>query len=950
MSTAQLATTLTRLRNEAASHAPEDWSDVELLRAYARANDQGAFAALVRRHGPVVFGVCRRVLQDAHAAEDAFQAVFLTLARKAATLRDGRALSCWLHGVSYRVAMRAKRSTTRRRQHESRVAPRNSPPAWEVGWRELQDILDEEVQQLPTTYRAAFVLCCLEGLSKAEAAERLGLKENTVSSRLARARKRLQQRLARRGISLSAVLAALAVSCAGRAAVPPRLVRIATTASSRLGAGAPVTGLSARAISLAEGVTTMFSLKTQLALLLLLLCALGAGVRLLARPAAEPLADPPATPMTPAKEKAQGASTFAGRVLDPAGKPCAGAKLHLLYYTPRVLPLPVRTTSGTDGSFRFTIARKEFDQSSSVRPWDEAIVVATAPGYGIGLPTFRPGQRPNVEALTLQLAKDDVPITGRILDLEGKPVAGVAVGVHSLHWPTRGDLTAWLRDLREKKEGYTAIRAHLMGLEGMWMGRDIGRLFPPAVTGADGRFRLTGVGRERVVGLRLVGPAVVATEVWAMTRPGGMIRTASWRRGSDDGEMTFYGSTFERVMEPCRPILGVVRDKDTGKPLPGAVVESYVFPHVPISGRTWLRTVADKEGRYRLLGMPKGRGCVIRVAGPEGQPYLMALANVPDAPGLNPVTVDVRLKRGVWATGKVTDKATGKPVHSTIRYAVFPDNPFRKEAPGLTFDDYMQTRAQDGSFRFVALPGRGVVTARAWQQKYLTDVGADRIKGRESLFLQPFHTAVVIDPARDADTVRCDIVLDPGLTLRGTVIDAERRPLTGVRVAGLNGNGDWEYFPLPAAAFTVRALRPGETRLLQFSHPEKRLAGSLVVRGDTRGPVTVRLVPAGTLTGRFVTPDGDPLADLELIALQGPPVADPRVPVKFDPTIGTIPRNLRTDKDGKFRIEGLAPGLTYRLGLRKKFYLLQPEGPASAVTVEAGKTKDLGKVTIKPME
>src|SRR5438876_8296128 len=125
MSTAPLATALSCLRR-----AAEGRSDRQLLEAYATANDQAAFTALVRRHGPMVLGVCCRVLQDVHNAEDAFQAVFLILARKAALLGKGDSLTGWLHGVSYRVALRARRDAARRRKHEAKAQTRKGPADW----------------------------------------------------------------------------------------------------------------------------------------------------------------------------------------------------------------------------------------------------------------------------------------------------------------------------------------------------------------------------------------------------------------------------------------------------------------------------------------------------------------------------------------------------------------------------------------------------------------------------------------------------------------------------------------------------------------------------------------------------------------------------------------------------------------------------------------------------
>src|SRR5262249_11418038 len=152
-------------------------------------------------------------------------------------------------------------------------------------------------------------------------------------------------------------------------------------------------------------------------------------------------------------------------------------------------------------------------------------------------------------------AKDDTPITGRILDLQGKPVAGATVRVHEFFWPGKGDdLAAWHAALKEKREGWTTIREHLTGLDGGWMGRDVGRVLPGAVTDAEGRFRLNGVGKERVVALRVEGPTIVSTELWAMTRTGDKVEADAWRRG-DGGKMAFFGAdTGDHLVPPCRPI------------------------------------------------------------------------------------------------------------------------------------------------------------------------------------------------------------------------------------------------------------------------------------------------------------------------------------------------------------------------------------------------------------
>ncbi|MFL5341787.1 MAG: sigma-70 family RNA polymerase sigma factor [Gemmataceae bacterium] len=179
--------------------------DAALVQAFATRRDEGAFAELVRRHGPMVYGVCRRLLGDADAADDAFQATFLVLARKANAVNGRPSIGPWLYGVASRVARRARRSSYRRQYHESRILPAEMS-ARDEAWEELRLVLDEELSHLPERLRAPLVLCYLEGQTRDEAAQQLGCTFGALKRRLEDGRTRLRNRLVRRGVALSAGL------------------------------------------------------------------------------------------------------------------------------------------------------------------------------------------------------------------------------------------------------------------------------------------------------------------------------------------------------------------------------------------------------------------------------------------------------------------------------------------------------------------------------------------------------------------------------------------------------------------------------------------------------------------------------------------------------------------------------------------------------------------------
>jgi HlyD family secretion protein len=188
----------------------EEESDALLLKRFVSQQDEAAFAALVKRHGPMVLAVCRRVLRNAHDADDAFQATFLVLIRKAASIAQPELLGNWLYGVAYRVAVKARANAARRSEHERRtpVIPLEDP-LLDVNSRELRAVLDAELSHLPEKYRVPLVLCYLEGKTNEEAARLLGWPTGSMSGRLLRAKELLRKRLVHRGLVLSVGVFAL---------------------------------------------------------------------------------------------------------------------------------------------------------------------------------------------------------------------------------------------------------------------------------------------------------------------------------------------------------------------------------------------------------------------------------------------------------------------------------------------------------------------------------------------------------------------------------------------------------------------------------------------------------------------------------------------------------------------------------------------------------------------
>ena len=287
--------------------ARADRSDGQLLDLFVRERDQDAFAMLVQRHGPMVMGVCKRVLRNVADADDAFQAAFLVLSRKASTIGTRELLAQWLHGVAFNTARRLKRTNARRVHHEMPLDGLTETGVIDLSiqHRELLSILDEELSQLPDRYRLLIVLCDLQGTTRKVAASLLGWPEGTVAGRLARARALLASRLASRGVTLtgSALGAIIAEQFAG--AVSPELIAgVVRAVSLNCVANAVAMGLiSSKVQNTSEGVLkAMYLQKLKTTGMALFLCGLAmAGVTGIFRAMADAKTEP-TSPFADAKD------------------------------------------------------------------------------------------------------------------------------------------------------------------------------------------------------------------------------------------------------------------------------------------------------------------------------------------------------------------------------------------------------------------------------------------------------------------------------------------------------------------------------------------------------------------------------------------------------------------------------------------------------------------------
>ncbi len=939
-------------------------TDGELLRRYTADDDQEAFAALVRRHANLVSGVCRRALSSATDAEDATQAVFVVLARKAAGGRWQPSIANWLYATARKVSRDARVAAQRRTRREGKAGkPEAVPPVDLMTGRELLAALDDELDRLPAIYREPLVLCYLEGLGRDDAATRLGVPAGTVKTRLERGRKKLADALTKRGVALGAGLLALAATSPAGAS-PPRLLDSILAAAG----GSP----SASVAALARGVAvSTWKSKAILAVTAVVAASvLGLGMRSTEVGATDkpPLKAEKGDEPKPATKVEAKAGTVTGTVVGPDGKPVAGAAIRT-EKEPDLMQSLVRLVTAkpgidelatTDADGRFTA---KVDSQPAGTP-DYRLLVATKPGFG---PDWIKASEIGDGPVSLKLVADDGPVKGTVTDLEGKPVPKAKVSVKGVAATPTGDLgKVW----EEWPRGPNmALRA--AGKE-LWSPTLAG-LPESVIADADGKFEIKGVGRGRLVALTVEGTGIETAGIRVVTDPRfdpkkvEQPNEKTMPGGGFQPGPALYGPTFTHAARPSQPITGTVTDATTGKAIAGVQVNGHDDgPHWWENGTQGVKT--DAAGKFALHGIAKTGRVRLTVFPTSASPYFMYSTTVAGKPGLTEIAAELKLTRGVLVKGRVVEKGTGKPVLGAgIRYTALADNKFYADLmKGKRGEHGMAWNSDaDGRFQFVALPGAGIVTAQgetrgrdtgtAFTQVRIAKADHPRADLRHLENLGEMFTAAdghyvtlhslsgyaIIDPKRTDATAEVEIVFDRGKTVTGKVLTPDGKAAAGVVARQLTACYDYPQ-KLKDGTFTAIAIDPDHPRVLLFADAESKLSATVTLKGDEKD-VVLKLEPWGTLTGRLLDADGKPLAG-----------ANVSVHVKNNIEYTAFMSAIRevkavTGADGKFSLEVPGGPAAYLVGFSLKNQYLNtgydPKAPGH--TVKPGVSTDVGEMRVK---
>jgi RNA polymerase sigma factor (sigma-70 family) len=918
MTSGTIGSSLKHLRDLFGGGTAVGLTDTELLARYAETRDAPAFEALVARHGPMVAATCRAVLRNQHDVEDAFQATFLVLARKSATVRTCDCLGGWLHRVAYRAAVQLSVEAKRRRQHESEGSAMDVPDTTRPSLDfDVRSILHDAIDRLPDSQRLPIVLCDLEGLTYEQAAGRLHLTVPALYHRLAKSRRRLRDRLVRRGVTSAALAAALETSqAAATAGVSASWVQAAVAAATGGPTGALVAAVSHSIIK--SLLVSRLKLASVTILAMAALVSTGVVVVRAAR-----LADPKPTP--PALSAAP----------NPADepKPVAQAKAALGTITIEArdlvtdAPVPdvqleFRLGGGSKEIPAATAASgtAQFSHAADIRYF---YVSASREGFvpqAIRWDSDASSPKPP-DRLLFQMEKGTT-ISGRVVDQDHRPVAGATVIVdvkkgypkspqwvdfkyeatktdNDGHWsfssvpaqPDAVELAAYHHLYLQEDpycflEEFKPISALRDGTAALRLSR--GTTFEGTVVAPDGK---PVADAEVIYGEPRAGPNTIAplkTDARGRftlgVKPGAISKLTARHTGFGPAlHLIRAGSDPQQItlrLEPAHTLSGRVVNP-AGKPIAQATVRVTSW-----RGTQWLSSdlKTDEAGRFAWNEAP-GDEVKIHV-------YAQGYASKDDVPLLPGPLHEIVLTPPTTIKGTVLDADTGQPIpqFSLVLGAVWNHEAHVRWQRGFGTD--RQAKKQAGSFEYALLQQPA--------EQCLMRVSADGYLPEDSgLFLA------------DHRIHDFSFRLTRSGPISGTIQKPDGSPAPGTLVYLVLADHDLsvENGDVRNSQFEIRARTGPDGRFTLPPHKENYLLAALgdagfavVHRRDLRGADTLRLEPWAHVTGT-VRIDGQPAAGL---ALSSSPDERP-TPIEGEPLLVSHVF-VKTDANGRFDVPRLMPG------------------------------------------
>jgi len=565
-------------------------------------------------------------------------------------------------------------------------------------------------------------------------------------------------------------------------------------------------------------------------------------------------------------------------------------------------------------------------------------------------------EKPTTKKVTQDMnPTSTMPIIGRIVDLEGRPVAGVAVQVTRITKPTGDDLGPWIEAVKRGEASWIAYRQLIYEPPIVPEEKR-----PTATTDVQGQFRFDGLTLERLVELTIQGPTIAYSHLKVVTRQIEPIQARGFLSSYGPGFETVYSPKFTFIATPGRAVDGIVRDAKTQQPMAGVGIRSLKFAGANVFGVPDLKTTSDAQGEFRLIGFPKGVGNQFLVIPNDDQPYFMQEVTMPDPSGGAPVPMVINLNKGIWIEGKVTDNETGKPVPgSLLHYIPFLDNTFAQATPefrkdrgvdGFDYQERYQTK-EDGTYRLVGLPGRAIVGVNVISQKsYLRGAGFESIFGADHKGIPPTYLNPVsitryfpysmkeISPPEGVEVIHLDLELYRGAKVRLRIVDPEGKPMAGVTAAGWTGRGEAFRDPIKEPEFDVLTLAPGEDRIVVVRDVERKLGKLVHVQEgqDENGPLTVILEPLATIHGTVVDKEGKPVSGA---TVRSDPW--PHTPGGFDLSLG----HIASDQAGKFVVRDVPAGSDYSLAFQQNSTVKAANKTIfREAKVRPGESTDVGEV------